>query len=325
MTEQAAQPGASGRWAHRAAVAAALAAVPLVLFGGSVTTLGAGMAVEGWLIAEGHFLLFFPVDEWFRDTATFVEHTHRLFGVLVGLCAVFCCALTWLGDRRARARWLATAALAAVVGQGVIGGLRVLEASPRLAFVHGALAQAVFALLCANALYASPRWRGAGRAGTSADERVPAGSARLAVATVLAVYAQVVIGAWYRHALRPTPEGHAPSLLVAHALGAVAVVVLVLLLARALRAAAQAHPRLVRPRRLLALLALQAALGLVAWLGYRPGVVGPLEWGISIAHVLVGGLLLAECTALAMVARKLQGGAATRADATAAGARWGTA
>ena len=37
---------------------------------------------------HGHFsdfLLFFPLESWLRDTATFVEHTHRLFGVLVGL------------------------------------------------------------------------------------------------------------------------------------------------------------------------------------------------------------------------------------------------
>ena len=330
MTRKTVASGTGGRAAYRAAVAAAAAAVPLVLFGGSVTTLGAGMAVDGWLIAEGHFLLFFPVESWFRDTATFVEHTHRLFGVLVGLCAVACCLLTWLTDPRSRARWLATAALGAVVAQGVIGGLRVLEASPRLAFLHGALAQAVFALLCANALYASPRWRavGAGGArtgGARSGERVMPGGAWLRTAVVLAVYAQIVIGAWYRHALRPTPDAHASSLIVAHALGAAAVLVLGLLFARSLRGVAAAHPGLVRSRRLVALLGLQVALGLVAWLGYRPGVVGPLEWGISIAHVFVGGLLLAQCTALAMWTRKLCGGAGARADAAGAKARWGTA
>jgi hypothetical protein len=54
-------------------------------------------------------------------------------------------------------------------------------------------------------------------------------------------------------------------------------------------------------------------------------VVGPLEWGISIAHVFVGGLLLAQCTALAMWTSKLCGGAGGRADAAGANARWGTA
>ena len=51
-----------GLWPARAALASVVFAVPLVLFGGSVTTLGAGMAVDGWLVAEGHFLLFFPLE-----------------------------------------------------------------------------------------------------------------------------------------------------------------------------------------------------------------------------------------------------------------------
>ena len=148
-----------GPWAFRAAFACALCAVPLLLFGGSVTTLGAGMAVDGWLVAEGHFLLFFPAEKWFRDTATFVEHTHRLFGVLVGLCALACVACAWFGEERRNARLAALAALLAVCAQGALGGLRVLENDPGLAFLHGALAQLVFAILCVNAVLFSAGWR----------------------------------------------------------------------------------------------------------------------------------------------------------------------
>ena len=145
------EPREPGPWPHRLALAAALAAVPLVLFGGSVTTIGAGMAVDGWLVAEGHFLLFFPVEQWFHDTATFVEHTHRLFGVLVGIFALASVVASFLRERPA-ARVLSLGALIAVCAQGTLGGLRVLEDDSELAFLHGALAQAVFALLCAHAL-----------------------------------------------------------------------------------------------------------------------------------------------------------------------------
>lgn len=279
-------------WPWRLAVATALAAVPLVLFGGSVTTLGAGMAVEGWLVAEGHFLLFFPVQEWFRDTATFVEHTHRLFGVLVGLCAIATVVATWDRDPRRSARLAALGGLLAVSLQGVLGGFRVLEASPRLAFLHGALAQAVFALLCVVALVLAPAWR------TSRAERAPLGrgTRTLALLAPLFVYAQIVVGALYRHALRPQPAAEAGGLLLLHAGGAVVVAVWVATLA-GLVARARAGGRGLR---LALLLAAQIVLGLVAWIGHRPGALGPLEWGVSIAHVLGGALLLAETSVLAL-------------------------
>jgi len=274
-------------WPFRLALATAACAVPLVLFGGSVTTIGAGMAVDGWLIAEGHFLVLFPIESWFRDTATFVEHTHRLFGVLVGLFAVATLLAALRFDRRRRARALALLSLLAVGGQGAVGGLRVLEDSPRFAFLHGALAQAVLALLCCTAVYLSPRWTG--RRG---ERALATANLRLAATwTTLAVYAQVVAGAWYRHALRPaaTPES-APRFLV-HVVLAFVVVALVLSLARSLDQVGSAPARRLR-NGLLWLLGIQVALGLLALIGHRPGAVGPIEWTLSIAHVLGGGLLL---------------------------------
>jgi len=285
-------------WPHRFAVATCLCAVPLVLFGGSVTTIGAGMAVDGWLIAEGHFLLFFPVGEWFRDVATFVEHTHRLFGALVGLAAIATVFSTWRSDARRSARVLSLAGLLAVCLQGTLGGFRVLENDPRLAFVHGALAQSVFALLCVTALVLSPRWQ-------RADTRVLPASGRLralAGGVLLVVLYQVVSGAWYRHAIRPNVQEGAVTLLLTHVVGAVLVLVGVALLARKLREAlaeGELPTELARaPRRLHLLLGLQVTLGVLAWLGFRPDTVGPLEWTLTIAHVLGGGLLLAQTAAV---------------------------
>jgi len=299
-------------WSGRLARAAFLSALPLVLFGGSVTTLGAGMAVDGWLVAEGHFLLFFPVERWFRDVATFVEHTHRLFGVLTGLFVLAGCAAAWLAPAavlRTARRGLALGALAAVVAQGTLGGLRVIEADGRLAFVHGALAQAVLAVLAANALVQGRGWRLA--AGFRAAARAP-GLARGALGLVALVYAQVVLGACYRHALRPEPSALAGPFFLAHALAAAGVAAAVVVFSEGLRrrtrdlavdarAAARAAAAALRriPGRLGGLLLAQLALGVLAWLGGRAvggpaGPVGPLEWSLSVAHVLVGGLLLAQ-------------------------------
>jgi len=298
----------TGPWPARAALACALCAVPLVLFGGSVTTLGAGMAVDGWLIAEGHFLLFFPVEKWFRDTATFVEHTHRLFGILVGLCALACLLLALLRDRRRTARLGALAALLAVAVQGALGGLRVLANDPGLAFLHGALAQLVFAVLCANAVLFSRSWRAASAVATAAtDER--RALTRTALGALLATYAQVVLGAWYRHGLRPSPAADESLRLALHGLGALLVIAALAALVRRGAALRAADPELPAGferalRYLPALLLVQLVLGGLAWAGYRPGAIGPAEWALSIAHVLGGALLLADVAVIAMWAAR---------------------
>jgi cytochrome c oxidase assembly protein subunit 15 len=286
-----------GPWPGRFALASALFAVPLVLFGGSVTTLGAGMAVEGWLVAEGHFLLFFPVERWFRDTATFVEHTHRLFGVLVGLTAIACVVLALLREPRRAPRLGALAALAAVCAQGTLGGLRVLENAPELAFLHGILAQLVFALLCANVVLFTRDWRAPWptRETEGAPRRAFASAAMVAF---VATAAQVALGAWYRHGLRPAPVAGLELRLLLHGLGAVVVLMSVAALARrgaALRGDDGALPgTLARALRAVPILLLvQLVLGGLAWAGFRPDSIGPAEWTFSIAHVLGGALLLA--------------------------------
>lgn len=286
-------------WTHRFALLAMACAVPLVLFGGSVTTLGAGMAVDGWLIAEGHFLVLFPLESWTRDVPTFVEHTHRLFGVLVGLVAAAACVRAWWVSRGGLA-FVATAALLAVCAQGALGGLRVLENSPNLAFLHGVFAQITFAVLVLCALLASRRWNEGGRSLTP-------GTPALAVAAVAAtalVLAQVSLGAWYRHALRPEALAGAQTRLALHIIGAVAVFLAAAWLASACRRAAGggdspgAQALCQGARRLHLLLGVQVLLGMMAWASHRPGALGPMEWGLSILHVLGGALLLAQCASL---------------------------
>lgn len=296
-----------GPWPRRWALGAALAAVPLVLFGGSVTTLGAGMAVDGWLIAEGHFLLFFPAEKWFRDTGTFVEHTHRLFGILVGLFALACVAATWLGEAGARARRSALVALVAVCLQGTLGGLRVLADDSQLAFLHGALAQLVFAILVANVLLVSGEWRAEpARAGTPAERVALVRAARFAW---LATLVQVALGAWYRHGLRPEPVPSEGLRFLLHGLGALAVLAgsaAVLHRASALRAAGPLPASLALALRVLPVVLLaQLVLGGLAWAGFRPGAIGPAEWGLSILHVLGGAVLFSALTLVALWSARL--------------------
>ena len=127
---------------------------------------------------------------------------------------------------------MAVGVLLAVSLQGVIGGLRVLENSPDLAFLHGALAQAVFAFIGATAVYLSDGWRAA--ATPTADERA-GGLRRLALATCGVVYGQAVLGAWFRHSAVKLALG-------LHVLVALAAAALVIGLSRRL-GRARATPR----------------------------------------------------------------------------------
>ncbi len=300
-------------WARRLAWCTAFSAMPLFAFGGSVTTIGAGMAVDGWWVVEGEwFLPLFPVDQWFRDVGTFVEHTHRLFAMLVGLFSIATCVAVLRSRLSGAAKPLAVAGLVAICAQGTLGGFRVLDNSPQLAFLHGVLAQAVFALLTAVFVLLSKDWLNSGntagkdsnRSGEG-DRKSAAGVSRiLAISTTLIVFAQIALGAWYRHALRPTANAEAGLRFVVHLIGAVVATAMVVLLLRGLRKATTAA--LLRGRRRLhILLGVQILLGFLAWIGFRPGSVTTLEWVASVLHVIVGALLLGQCLALALWSSKL--------------------
>lgn len=98
-------------------------------------------------------------------------------------------AETWL-------RRLGLIALALVIVQGVLGGLRVVKLKDELGIVHATLAQLFFALMCALALFTSRGWREAkhppARA-MSARER-----GWFLGATIL-IFLQLVVGATMRH------------------------------------------------------------------------------------------------------------------------------
>ncbi|MEQ1894190.1 MAG: hypothetical protein ABL998_16735, partial [Planctomycetota bacterium] len=194
-----------------------------------------------------------------------------------------------------------------------LGGFRVLENSPGLAFLHGAVAQAVFALLCLNAFTLS-RAGASEASGARPDDAALRGLRTVALVALALLYAQVVLGAWYRHGLRPAPAAGHMARFALHGVGAVVVMAALAALVRQgarMRAAGQAFPPALErafawlPR----LLLLQIVLGGLAWAGFRPGAIGPAEWLLSIAHVLVGALLLADTALIALGSARLARGA----------------
>lgn len=293
-------------WPRRLALTTLLVALPLFFFGGSVTTLHAGLAIDGWLVLEpgrgDWFLWFYPVEQWFRDVGTFVEHSHRLLGSAVGLISIATVVACW----RTPARAIALGGLVAVIAQGTLGGLRVLEASSELAFVHGAFGQAVFALLGASVVATSRGWITA-RPAELANGAALRGWSR---AGVIAVYLQIFVGAWLRH------TGSLLAL-VLHILLIAAVLLTVLRTAKELGesangVSAELARSLARVRSLLvAALVLQLLLGVAAFLavyvfvGRDPQTIAQSLFPTF--HVIGGALLLYGAVASAMWGSRLAG------------------
>lgn len=284
-------------WPRRTAYAAVALALPIFLLGGTVTTLRVGMAVPDWPTTFGQNMFTYPLSEMLANTGVFFEHSHRLWGALVGLATLALVAAHMRFEPRALVRGLAFGAFVLVCAQGVLGGLRVLENSPNLAFVHGALAQALFALYVSVAVMHGRAWR--------ASEERPCKRAlalrRVALATSAVVYAQIVVGGVLRH------SGQLGALAL-HVILAALATGSVVALARELRLTAEAgaaggHDRsalLVVRARLVWLLGLQLTLGVLAtvWIYVVTGPHNPVSIGEAIfatAHVAVGAVLLAQC------------------------------
>ena len=175
--------------AHRLALVTLAATLVLILFGGLVTNTGAALAVPDWPSTFGDNLFVFPWSQMVGGI--FYEHGHRLVGALVGLLTLGLAATLWRTG--GRLRWLGLAAVAAVVAQGVLGGLRVVLLADTLAIVHGSLAQAFFGLLSAIALLTS---RAAERPPGDVDPSLRS----LTLGAAGLVYLQIVLGALLTHA-----------------------------------------------------------------------------------------------------------------------------
>jgi len=120
-------------------------------------------------------------------------------------------SLSQIKNNFAALRWWGALAFAAVILQGVLGGLRVVWLKDQIGIFHAALAQIFFVLMCLIALFtgrwgqerATPFVRAAIPAAkrARAESRAPAQNvfAWLPPATALLIFAQLILGATMRH------------------------------------------------------------------------------------------------------------------------------
>lgn len=309
---------AANPWPHRLAWGLACATFVLLCVVGTVTTYDAGMAIPDWPTTEGAW--FYPVQKWLSaDWDVFLEHGHRLLTQGVILLTIALAVALWTLDRRKWMRWLAVAAVAGVILQATIGGLRVLGNELLLAKVHGCTGPLFFALSAVLVTLTSNRWRQ-----TGPPRRDPAARQLfcLALASTLAVYLQIIIGAQLRHvSLLDAPGWFYVwvwlKLIGAGLIGIVVAWLLVYVLRRV-----RSEAMIVRRAKLLAaLFAAQLVLGAGTWVTnfgwplwfrdyfwpmvYTVVAEGALQVVTTTAHAAIGSLNLVVALSLVLWSRRL--------------------
>jgi cytochrome c oxidase assembly protein subunit 15 len=189
-----APPREEPHWTGALARVAVAATFLLLIAGGLVTGNQAGLAVADWPSSYGYNMFLYPFAR--MTGGIYYEHAHRLLGALVGLTTATLAIHLAKAETRAFVKRLGLAALALVIVQGTLGGLRVTEKNIDLAVIHGVTAQVFLSLLVAIAVVCTRTWR-------SDRPALPSGSAaadrRIASIAVVALLAQVVFGAIQRH------------------------------------------------------------------------------------------------------------------------------
>ena len=138
------------------------------------------------------------------------EHTHRLIASSVGFLTIILAIWLWRSDDRRWVRNVGVIALAGVILQGVLGGLRVTMLKDEIGIFHACLAQAFLGLLVFIALVTTNFWNSVtcsptpktsadGHTGHSPVFRKTAPITRLAIAITAAIYVQLALGATMRH------------------------------------------------------------------------------------------------------------------------------
>ena len=292
------EQGSYAPWRLRYTGLGAFLCLALMGWGGWVTSIEAGLAVPDWPtsfgsldpIATGFSDPANPDSKWWMHPPILAEHGHRLLGMLVGLWACGLVLWTWLQDRRRAVRLFTLGILALVIVQGVLGGLRVVWVSLDMAVVHALGAQLFFSSIVAFGVLLSASW-------LRPSEHFAPSLQQLAVATAVATLVQIFLGVLLRH---PGGGVHL-GFTIAHGLGSIIVLVLVLKLFARLRSHAQLGPW---AWGIAGGVGLQIMLGMMALavLLYEHSVGALSFWQVFLnsAHLIVGTLILGSAVGISL-------------------------
>jgi len=318
-------------WLHGYACLLVGATLLLICAGGQVKSHEAGLSVPDWPTTFGQNMFTYPPSKW--TGGVLWEHSHRLIASSVGFLTIGLTVWLWIAERRRWLCWLGTAALAAVIVQGVLGGLTVIYKLPApISVAHGMLAQAFFCIVIGVAVFTSRFWLTpvAGASASAGGREVR----RLAAACIVVVFGQLLFGAMMRHteaglavpdfprayeqwwpaldtpsveqynSLRYSEYGLPPVTReqivfhLLHRVGAIVVCAVVVATAAVVLSRFGRVPQLATPAIwLLTLTAIQAMLGAAVVWSVRAPILATL-------HVACGAAVLGECVVLALRSRR---------------------
>ncbi len=253
-----------------------------------MTSNDAGLSVPDWPTSFGSLYRLPPMVNGVQ-----YEHTHRMIAEFIGLLIIVMAVWTQRVERRKWMRVLGWIALGAVIGQGILGGITVLNLLPwSVSTAHATLGQMIFCIVVAMALFTSRSWL---------QDYDPIGehglrpsTPALAAITAACIGVQLILGAAFRHS---------GIKLLPHLLGAAVVTAMVCwTVMRVLTRYGKIDHLRTPAQLLLALLMVQLGLGFFAYISrlrWGHNVV-PLMVASTVSHVAWGALVLAVSVVLAI-------------------------
>ncbi len=280
-------------WLHRYATFIAVCTFFLILAGALVTGNDAGLSVPDWPTSFGTFRMPRMVG------GVKFEHGHRMIAGTVGILTIILALWIWRQESRRWVKWVAFAAVMAVLAQALLGGITVLFYLPvAISTAHATLGQIFFCLASSLAFFTSAGWRGdEAKVEDAAHPPLRLYSPILSGVILL----QLILGAVYRH----SKDG----IITPHVVGACVVTLMVGHLVSTVLMCFSKQPALVRPALLLGgLVVVQVFLGIGSYFmkmaaRSAPQPLPPVV-DITTAHVAVGALILVTSLYLAYQARR---------------------
>jgi heme A synthase len=297
------------RGLHRLALVVVALAFLVIFLGGKTKSKEAGLTIP-----EPFILTWNP--SWLMIENLSAEYSHRMAVGLLSIAALSLTVWVCLKDKRDAAKKLALWTMSLLLTQAVLGGMTVyFFAKAATSIPHAVLGQTVFTLTVCLAIVTSRSWFEAAPA--PAPEEHP-GLRRLALYLMIALFIQLLLGSALRH------DNKGESLrdgnlfifvwhLVAHLVGAFAVLVCAArVIARVFRSYRHVPGLLTPARLIMIMLTLQLALGIGAALlkilhstSYDDANSPPF-WRVVFAtsHQALGAIILASGAVLTMFAYK---------------------
>lgn len=283
-----------GRAVRRYSVLTCLVALLPIGIGSVVTTLKAGMAFADWPTSDGQNMLLYPWLNDLRHTDKFVEHGHRLAGVLIGLVSIGLVIVAFTKESLRWVRIYSIVILIAVVSQGLLGGMRVRMNAQTLAMLHSITGGLFFTLCCVFAVLTHRVPPGS----HERDAQTPVWGIGLSVLLPFVVLGQYILGGFFRH-LNTMLDEH-----LAGALSVLIISLVVILVSR--RSGLDAIRR--KSTWITFALFVQIGLGVGSWVtrmgfptwGWVAVTNSPAQNIICSLHTIGGMFLLATSTVLAM-------------------------